>query len=70
MYKRQYVNIGIDVDRYLYLGGVKQGQAIDGSVTLLAQRNFNVTDTEYYLVDRATGNETLLLSLIHIWNYI
>jgi hypothetical protein len=50
----------ITVDRYLYLGGVKQGQAIDGSVTLLAQRNFNVTDTEYYLVDRATGNETLL----------
>lgn len=59
-YYGQYVNIGIDVDRYLYLGGVKQGQAIDGSVTLLAQRNFNVTDTEYYLVDRATGNETLL----------
>ncbi|HPY56848.1 MAG TPA: stalk domain-containing protein [Sedimentibacter sp.] len=59
-YKGEYVNIGIDVDRYLYLGGVKNGQTIDGSVTLLAQRNFNVTDTEYIMVDNSTGEETLL----------
>ena len=59
-YHGEYVNIGIDVDRYLYLGGVKQGQSIDGSVTLLAQRNFNVTDTEYIMVDNATGEETLM----------
>lgn len=59
-YPGDYINIGIDVDNYLYLGGVKEGQTIDGSVTLLAQRNFNVTDTEYYMVDKATGLETLL----------
>ncbi|NLK64914.1 MAG: hypothetical protein GX289_07450 [Tissierellia bacterium] len=59
-YHGEYVNIGIDIDSYLYLGGVKQGQAIDGSVTLLAQRNFNVTDTEYYIVDKTTGQERLL----------
>ncbi|HQK54607.1 MAG TPA: stalk domain-containing protein [Sedimentibacter sp.] len=59
-YKGEYVNIGIDVDRYLYLGGVKNGQTIDGSVTLLAQRNFDVTDTEYIMVDNSTGEETLL----------
>ena len=59
-YKGEYVNIGIDVDRYLYLGGVKNGQTIDGSVTLLAQRNFNVTDNEYIMVDNSTGEETLL----------
>jgi hypothetical protein len=59
-YEGEYVNIGIDVDRYLYLGGVKQGQSIDNSVTLLAQRNFNVTDTEYIMVDNTTGAETLL----------
>ena len=59
-YSGEYVNIGIDVKRYLNLGGVKQGQTIDGSVTLLAQRNFNVTDTEYYAVDNASGQETLL----------
>ncbi|MDD2397747.1 MAG: copper amine oxidase N-terminal domain-containing protein, partial [Tissierellia bacterium] len=59
-YNGEYVNIGIDVDRYLYLGGVKQGQTIDSSVTLLAQRNFNVTDTEYFAVDNVTGEEILL----------
>ncbi|HKM02118.1 MAG TPA: stalk domain-containing protein [Sedimentibacter sp.] len=59
-YEGEYVNIGIDVDNYLYLGGVKQGQSIDGSVTLLAQRNFNVTDTEYYIIDNTTGEETLM----------
>lgn len=59
-YEGEYVNIRIDVDKYLYLGGVKQGQSIDGSVTLLAQRNFNVTDTEYYIIDNATGEETLM----------
>ena len=56
-YPGDYINIGIDVDNYLYLGGVKEGQTIDGSVTLLAQRNFNVTDTEYYMLTRPrTGN--------------
>ncbi len=59
-YKGEYVNIGIDVDNYLYLGGVKQGQSIDGSVTLLAHRNFNVTDTEYYIIDNTTGVESLM----------
>ena len=59
-YEGEYTNIKIDVDRYLYLGGVKQGQSIDGSVTLLAQRNFEVTDTEYIMVDNTTGEETQL----------
>ena len=59
-YHGEYVNIGINVDRYLYLGGVKQGQSIDGTVTLLCQRNFNVTDTEYFVVDSTSGEETLL----------
>lgn len=59
-YEGDYVNVKIDVDSYLYLGGVKQGQTIDGSVTLLAQRNFNVTDTEYIMIDNVTGEETQL----------
>ncbi len=59
-YEGEYVNIRINVDNYLYLGGVKQGQTIDGSVTLLAQRNFDVTDTEYYIIDNTSGMETLL----------
>ena len=59
-YEGEYVNIKIDVDNYLYLGGVKQGQTIDGSVTLLGLRNFNVTDTEYYIIDNKSGVETLM----------
>jgi hypothetical protein len=59
-YEGNYVNVGIDVGSYLNLGGVKQGQSIDGSVTLLAHRNFNVTDTEYFIIDNTTGAETLL----------
>ena len=61
-YEGDYVNINIDVDRYLYLGGVSQGQSIDGSVTLTSQRNFNVTETEYIMVDNNTGVETILYS--------
>ncbi len=59
-YEGEYVTVRIDVDNYLYLGGVKQGQTIDDSVTLLGQRNFNVTDTEYYIIDNKTGVETLM----------
>lgn len=59
-YNGEYTNIKIDVDKYLYLGGVSQGQSIDGSVTLLAQRNFNVTETEYIMVDKKDGSETVL----------
>lgn len=63
-YEGDYVNINIDVDRYLYLGGVSQGQTIDGSVTLSSHyynhRNFAVTEMEYIMVDNNTGVETLL----------
>lgn len=63
-YEGESVNVKIDVDRYLFLGGVKQGQTIDGSVTLSSQyyvqRNFIVTETEYIMVDNITGEETVL----------
>lgn len=59
-YEGNYVNIKIDVERYLYLGGVSQGQSIDGSVTLSSQRNFNVSETEYIMIDNNTGTETVL----------
>lgn len=59
-YYGDYVNVKVDVDRYLYLGGVTAGQSIDGSVTLRASRNFNVSETEYILVDSVTGEESVL----------
>ncbi len=58
-YYGDYVNVKVDVDRYINLGGVTEGQTIDGSVTLRASRNFNVSETEYVAVDNA-GNETVL----------
>lgn len=58
-YYGNYVNVKVDVDRYLNLGGVTEGQTINGSVTLRTSRNFNVSETEYVTVDNA-GNETVL----------
>lgn len=58
-YYGNYVNVRVAVDRYLYLGGVTEGQTVDGSVTLSTSRNFNVSETEYVVVDNA-GNETVL----------
>ena len=59
-YYGNYVNVKVDVNRYIYLGGVTAGQSIDGSVTLRTSRNFNVSDTEYIAVDSNTGTETVL----------
>ncbi|MGD9566749.1 MAG: glucosaminidase domain-containing protein [Sedimentibacter sp.] len=59
-YYGDYVNVKVDVKRYLYLGGVSAGQSIDGSVTLRTSRNFNVSETEYVAVDDNTGAETVL----------
>lgn len=59
-YYGDYVNVKVDVDRYLYLGGVTSGQIIDGSVSLRTSRNFDVSETEYIAVDTNTGAETVL----------
>jgi hypothetical protein len=59
-YYGNYVNVKVDVDRYIYIGGVTAGQTIDGSVTLKTSRNFNVSETEYVAVDAKTGAETVL----------
>lgn len=59
-YYGNYVNVKVDVKRYIRLGGVVEGQTIDGSVTLKTSRNFNVSETEYVAVDAQTGTETVL----------
>lgn len=59
-YYGDYVNVKVAVNRYINLGGVTQGQNIDGSVTLRTSRNFNVSETEYVAVDSNTGTETVL----------
>lgn len=59
-YKSEKVNITVDVDKYLEIKGVTNGKDIDGKVTLLASRNFNVTETEFLMRDPKTGIETSL----------
>lgn len=62
-YYGEYVKVKVDVKRYLYLSGVTAGQSIDGSVTLRASRNFNVSQTEYIAVDPGTGTEKVLYNV-------
>ncbi|MGB4438229.1 MAG: stalk domain-containing protein [Sedimentibacter sp.] len=59
-YESIYVNVKVQVNRKLNLGGVVENQTIDGSVTLNTSRNFNVSETEYIAVDAKTGTETVL----------
>lgn len=58
-YYGDYVKVKVDVNRYINLGGVTEGQSIDNTVTLRTSRNFNVTETEYVMVDNS-GIETVL----------
>lgn len=58
-YYGDYVNVNVDVNRYINLGGITEGQTITSSVTLRTSRNFNVSETEYVAVDNI-GNETVL----------
>lgn len=58
-YYGDYVNVKVDVNRYINLGGITEGQTINSSVTLRTSRNFNVSETEYVAVDNI-GNETVL----------
>ena len=59
-YPSQAVNVQVDVERKLSLGGVSDGKTIDGPVTLYTSRNFDVSDTEYLMVDSQTGAEYIL----------
>ncbi len=58
-YYGDYVKVKVDINRYINLRGVTEGQSINGSVTLTTSRNFNVSETEYVSIDSA-GNETVL----------
>lgn len=59
-YSSQTVTVGIQVNPWLYLRGVKEGQTISGPVTLRYSNNFNVSSTEYIRRDVQTGQEYTL----------
>ncbi len=59
-YPSQTYAVRVEVPRKMALTGVKSGQIIDQPVTLVATRNFDVSETEYFLRDRSTGAEQSL----------
>ncbi len=61
-YEGDSLHVTIDVDRSLSLSGVYDDETIDSTVTLMAKRNYDVTETQYIIRDPDTGRETLLKS--------
>lgn len=59
-YHSDAINIEVNISPKLFLIGVKDGQTIDRTVTLLASRNFNVNETEYLIEDIKTGVVTTI----------
>lgn len=59
-YTSETVNIRIEVPYKLGFSGVTNGMTINKPVTLLAVRNFDVTETVYILRDPKTGVEEVL----------
>lgn len=54
-YASMPVNVQVQVERSLSLGGVTEGSNISNSVNLVARRNFDVTETQFLMRDVNTG---------------
>lgn len=52
--------VNLYADRYFYLSGVSNNQVINKPVSLIGYRNFDVTNTKFYLKNPSTGEVTLL----------
>ena len=62
-YSSNPVNVAVSLNRYLTLGGVKAGSIINKPVNLIANRNFDVSDTEYLMRDVKNGNITTIAKI-------
>lgn len=62
-YESASVPVTFSVDRKLVLKGVSSGKTITKPVTIYASRNFDVTETSYYLRDVKTGKSELMKTL-------
>lgn len=70
-YYSEPVQVEVDIERTLTLGGVEENMAIDNSVRLYANRNFDVSETEYLMKDLSTGEVSTIANLpygAYIWN--
>ena len=54
-YKSEPVNVQISVEQKLSILGVKAGTPVNKTVNLVANRNFDVSETEYLIKDVKTG---------------
>lgn len=62
-YESDMITARVEVSKQLSLTGVSSGQTIDKAVSLLASRNFGVSETEYVLKDKSTGKETTIAKI-------
>jgi len=62
-YESNGVDVTVAVDRQLSLTGVSAGATVNKPVNLLANRNFNVSETQYVVKDVNTGAETILATI-------
>ncbi len=58
-----FILVEVDKERTLTLGGVKENMTIDKSVKLVANRNFDVSETEYLSRDVKTGIVTTIAKI-------
>lgn len=59
-YESSSVNVSVAVEKRVSLSGVSAGATVNKAVSLIASRNFDVTETQYVCRDVATGEETIL----------
>ena len=59
-YESNGVEVSFDLERRLKLAGIHGGMKIDGQVTLIADRNFNVNETHYLIRDKGSHKERVL----------
>ncbi|MBN2795849.1 MAG: glucosaminidase domain-containing protein [Clostridia bacterium] len=52
--------VNLYADRYFYLSGVSNNQVVNKPVSLIGYRNFDVTNTKFFIKNPTTGEVTLL----------
>jgi hypothetical protein len=59
-FESEGIEIKFDLKRKLKLAGVSKEAKIDGPITLIADRNFNVNETHYLIRDKGSHKERIL----------
>ncbi len=62
-YKSSSKYVNFSIAEYMTLSGVSNNKTISGSVSLIANRNFDVRETEYFMIDKETGKEEVIANI-------